>query len=228
MNEGKTTIDCLLNKLATEAKQHSPRSYERRRALNLLVNEILKSGHLAYPRKGSLPSKIYEDIYNEALNNTLMEICQKIDSYNTEKDLMAWCNFLLDKRFTDCFNQYNRRGMTYIPRGFQYHQDQNNQDVPTISNIEDLEHFVPQPEQVSESQELQRLIEENPGNLFTKDHVKGQPRATFQFLAIAKIWNDQKWKEISSELNVPISSLCDFFNKRLKEFTPYFREYLQH
>lgn len=224
MNEGKTTIDCLLNQLAREAKQHPPRSYERRRALNILVNKILTSGRLAHPRKGScpFPASVYEDLYNEALNNTLMEICQKIDNYNPEQDVMAWCNFLLDKRFTDCFNQYTRRGLTYVPKG------EKNKDVTSLPNLEDLDNFVPPPERVSESQEIQQLIEENPDNIFSKEHIKGQPKANFQFLAQAKIWQDRKWKDISVELNVPVSSLCEFYKKRLKEFTPYFREYLQN
>jgi hypothetical protein len=217
MNEGKTTIDALLNQLATEAQQHPPRSYERRRTLNVLVNNILNSGRLAHPGKTyKLPASVYEDLYNEALSNTLMEICQKIDKYNPKQDVMAWCNFLFNKRFIDSYNQYTRRGLTHIAR------DSKN------PKIEELDHFIPAPEQTSASQELQQLIEENPENLFTQDHVKGQPRATFQFLALAKIWQDQKWKDISSELNVPVSSLCDFFNKRLKEFTPYFQEYLQN
>ena len=220
MNEDQSTLDCLLNQLATEAKQHLPRSYERRRSLNLLVNLILKSGRLAHPHRDSFPfpSCVYEDLYNEALNNTLMEICHKIDNYQTDKDVMAWCNFLLDKRFTDSFHQYTRQGMTYLPRGSQ-------NLIP--ENIEDFKHFLPSPERVSESQQLQQLIEENPDNLFTKDHIKGQPKATFQFLAIAKIWKDKKWKEIAEELNVPVSSLCDFFNRKLKELTPFFQDYLK-
>lgn len=218
MNQGKSTIDCILNQLATEAQQHPPRSYERRKALSLLVDKILNSGRLAFPQKRTFPlhRSIYEDLRNEAINHTLMEICQKIDRYNPDQDVMAWCNFLLSKRFTDSFKQYQSLGITHIARGSQ---------TPTV---EALNHFIPAPEQISESVELQQLIEENPGNLFTQDHVKGQPRATFQFLALAKIWQDQKWKEISSELNVPVSSLCDFYNKRLKEFKPYFQEYLQN
>jgi hypothetical protein len=152
----------------------------------------------------------------------MMEICQNIDRYNPEQDVMAWCNFLLDKRFTDCFNQYTRRGLTYLPKG------EKNEDVASLPNLEDLDSFRLPAEQISESQELQNLIEENPDNIFTKEYIKGQPKATFQFLAIAKIWQDRKWKDISAELNVPVSSLCEFYKKRLKEFTPYFREYLQN
>ena len=224
MRLGENPIDSRLNQLAREAQRHPKRSYERRRALNILMDKIYKSGRLSSPKKGSFPfpAGVYEDLYNEALSKTLMEICQNIDNYNPERDVMAWCNFLLDKRFTDCFNQYKRRGLTYLPKG------KKNEDVASLSNLEDLDNFIPPSEPISESQELQKLIEENPGQIFTKDHVKGQPKATFQFLALAKIWRDRKWKEISDELNVPASSLCEFYKKQLKKFTPYFREYLQN
>jgi hypothetical protein len=224
MHQGKSPIDSQLNQLAREAQQYSKGSYERRRALNLLMDKILKSGRLIRPKKGSFPFpvSIYEDLYNEAKSIMMMEICQNIDRYNPEQDVMAWCNFLLDKRFTDCFNQYTRRGLTYLPKG------EKNEDVASLPNLEDLDSFRLPAEQISESQELQNLIEENPDNIFTKEYIKGQPQATFQFLALAKIWQDRKWKDISAELNVPVSSLCEFYKKRLKEFTPYFREYLQN
>ncbi|KKD35966.1 MAG: hypothetical protein WAN66_11370 [Limnoraphis robusta] len=224
MHQGKSPIDSQFNQLAREAQQYSKGSYERRRALNLLMDKILKSGRLIRPKKGSFPFpvSIYEDLYNEAKSIMMMEICQNIDRYNPEQDVMAWCNFLLDKRFTDCFNQYTRRGLTYLPKG------EKNEDVASLPNLEDLDSFRLPAEQISKSQELQSLIEENPDNIFTKEYIKGQPKATFQFLAIAKIWQDRKWKDISAELNVPVSSLCEFYKKRLKEFTPYFREYLQN
>jgi hypothetical protein len=188
MHQGKSPIDSQLNQLAREAQQYSKGSYERRRALNLLMDKILKSGRLIRPKKGSFPFpvSIYEDLYNEAKSIMMMEICQNIDRYNPEQDVMAWCNFLLDKRFTDCFNQYTRRGLTYLPKG------EKNEDVASLPNLEDLDSFRLPAEQISESQELQNLIEENPDNIFTKEYIKGQPKATFQFLAIAKT---STWKQ---------------------------------
>ncbi|WP_413160432.1 hypothetical protein ACL6C3_18125 [Capilliphycus salinus ALCB114379] len=224
MQQGKSPIDSQLNQLAREAQHHPKSSYQRRQALNILMDHILRSGRLARPKKGSFPfsASLYEDLYNEALSIMMMEICQNIDKYNPDQDVMAWCNFILDKRFTDCFNQYTRRGLTYLPKGGK------NEEVASLPNLEDLDNFIPPSEHLSESQELQKLIEENPDNIFTKESIKGQPKATFRFLALAKIWEDRKWKDISAELNVPVSSLCEFYKKRLKEFTPYFREYLQN
>lgn len=224
MHQGKSPIDSQFNQLARDAQRHPKRSYERRRALNLLMDKILKSGRLSRPkeREFPFPAGIYEDLYNEARSMMMMEVCQNIEKYNPEQDVMAWCNCILNYRFIDCFNQYTRRGLTYLPK------NQKHEDVASLPNWEDLDDFIPSTEQNSESQQLQKLIEENPDNIFTKECIKGQPQATFQFLALAKVWQDRKWKEISAELNVPVSSLCEFYKKRLKEFTPYFREYLQN
>ncbi|MGL5081465.1 MAG: hypothetical protein ACRC8A_08255 [Microcoleaceae cyanobacterium] len=223
MIRGSYDGDRQLNQLAKSAQVYPAQSYERRRTLNQLVEGILKSGHLGHPKKGSFPFSqgVYDDLYSEALSSMLMEICQKIDRYKPEQDVMAWCNFLLEKRFMDNFDRYLKKGMTHLPK------DQKTQPEISLPNLEDLDHFFPAQDQVSESEELKQLIEENPNQMFTQDHIKGQSKATFQFLALEKIWRDRKWQEISAELNVPISSLYEFFKKRLKEFTPYFRDYLQ-
>ncbi|MBE9042301.1 hypothetical protein IQ235_16100 [Oscillatoriales cyanobacterium LEGE 11467] len=217
----KDPIDEQLNQLAREAGGHPPRSYERRKALNRLVEKILASGRLGHPQRSSfpLPSAIYEDLYDEALSATLMEMCQKIEQYDRTKDVMAWCNFLLTKRFIDAWTKYQRGGVGSVP--------QEKASLFIRPSFEDLDGWQPPQKNISQSEQLKQLIEENPDNMFGKEYVRGQPQATFQFLAMAKIWQDRKWKEISSELNVPSSSLCEFYKKQLHKFKPFFKEYLQ-
>ena len=227
--DAQPNIDQQLNQLAREAQQHPPRSYERRKALNRLVEEILASGRLGHPQRGSfpLPSSVYEDLYSEALSTTLMEICQNIERYDRTKDVMAWCNFLLTHRFKDVWSRYRLGGVTQLPRNSSPANNHGTEQIFVRPNLEDLDGWQPPQENISQSEQLKQLIEENPDNMFSQESVRGQPKATFQFLAIAKIWQDRKWKEISSELNVPSSSLCDFYKKQLNRFKPYFREYLQ-
>lgn len=227
----KDPIDEQLNQLARLAGQHPPRSYERRKTLNQLVEAILVSGRLAHPQRGSfpLPSSVYEDLYSEALSITLMEICQKIEQYDPTRDVMAWCNFILTNRFKDAWSKYERGGVTQVPQLKHSSRSSTNNasNILIRPNLEDLDRWQPPQEKISQSEQLKQLIEENPDNMFSQESIRGQPKATFQFLAIAKIWQDRKWKEISSELNVPSSSLCDFYQKQLNRFKPYFREYLQ-
>jgi hypothetical protein len=94
-------FDERLQQLAREAKQQPPLSHQRQLLLNRLVNKILQSDRLSHPQRGSWPPSLYEDLYNEAMQKTLLEICQKIDNYNPEHPVMAWVNYLLKKRFSD-------------------------------------------------------------------------------------------------------------------------------
>jgi DNA-directed RNA polymerase specialized sigma24 family protein len=204
LTEGDLDRNRELNQLAKAAQQYPDRSYERRRILDKLANKVMQSKKLVHPRNDSLPPAVYEDIYREALNITLMEICKNIEKYDSTKDLLGWFNFVLNKRFIDCC-----RGWTPLDR----------------IDLKRLDNF-PKEESNLQSEALKQLIEEDPDKIFTKKHIKSNPNATFQHLVLARIWEDRKWEEISSELNVPKATLCEFFKKQLKELTPYFREYL--
>jgi DNA-directed RNA polymerase specialized sigma24 family protein len=192
-----------LNQLARAAQQYPERSYERRRALNQLANKIMQSRRLIRPKNDSLPPTVYEDIYREALNITLMEICKNIEKYDSKQDLLAWFNFLLGKRFIDCCR-------SWMPL--------DRLDLTRLDNCPEKESELP-------SEGLKEWIEEDPDRIFQK-HIKSHPNATFQNLVLARIWEERKWEEISSELNVSKSTLCEFFQKQLKELAPDFREYL--
>jgi hypothetical protein len=208
MVQGFHSNDRQLNQLAQEAKQYPARSYERRRVLTCLIEGIKQSGRLSHhPYRGPFPypSSMYKEFYNDALNTTFLEICQRIDKYDPDRDVMAWCNFLLKKRFLD------------ILPDPQPGSSGNNE-------LEPLPQILPGP---SDSEKLRHLIvDENPGNMFTEECIQGNPKANFKFLATARIWEDRTWEDISKELKIPVSSLCEFYQKKLRQFIPYFREYL--
>lgn len=212
--QNEDDLDRKLNQLAKEAQRYPDRSYERRRVLNQLVQKILQSGTLVHPKYELLPPAVSEDLYHEALNITLMEICKNIDKYDLNKDILAWVNFVLNKRFLDvCRKEQDSR--KYLDKNWK------------PIDLEILEHRATESvDSSSPLADLKELIEEDPNQIFTTKYVKGHPNATFRFLALARIWEDRKWKEISKELNVPTATLCEFFKKQLKELTPYFKEYL--
>jgi hypothetical protein len=205
MVQGFHSNDRQLNELAKEAQQYPVRSYERRRALTCLIEGIKQSGQVSHrPYKGqfSYPPSMYQEFYNDALNTTFLEICQKIDKYKPDRDVMAWCNFLLKKRFLDILADYQKINNELEPLP---------QTLPGLSDSEKIRHLI---------------VDENPGNMFTEECIQGNPKANFQFLAIARIWEDRTWQDISSKLKIPVSSLCEFYQRKLREFIPFFREYL--
>ncbi|MBO9999208.1 MAG: hypothetical protein J7641_09410 [Cyanobacteria bacterium SID2] len=218
--------DLRLNQLAREAQQSPSRSYQRRCRLNELCGLIFKSKKLYRPYRKTFPFawSIYEDLYGEALNSTLLEICEKIERYDPKRDVMAWVNFLLEKRFADLFRQYTRRGITQVSRN---NPTSSLSDLDRVPNLENLDRFLAPTPPLSEAKQLQELLEENPDCLFTKTYIGGNPKANFKFLAIARVWQDRTWKDISQELKISASHLCEFYNRQLLKFAPIFRKYLQ-
>ncbi len=210
-----------LQQLAIYAQQQPPRSSQRQLALNRLVNAILQCDRICHPQRGMWHPSLYEDLYSEALQKTLLEICKKIDSYNPERPVMAWVNFLLDKRFIDVVNEYRRRGLTYIsPANCK-------EAIISLPYLDELDSFTPGEQTQLDAQMLQQFIEDDPENLLRNEHLRGHPEANFQYLALVRFVEDKTWEEISTELEISVQTLCSFFNRRLEKLIPYFRKYLQ-
>jgi hypothetical protein len=212
-------FDERLQQLAREAKQQQPLSPQRQLILNRLVNKILQSNRLSYPQRGLWPPSLYEDLHNEALQRTLLEICQKIDNYNPDHPVMAWVNYLLGMRFRDVVRRYLNQGITNVP------QSTLNERVISLSELEYS--LISEEQTMTDSQLLGRFLEDDPENLLKNEHVRGHPQASFQYIAIARFVEEKTWEEISTELNdMSIQTLCSFFNRQLRKLMPYFRKYL--
>jgi hypothetical protein len=181
----------------------------------------LQSHHLSHPQRGSWPPSLYEDLYNEALQKTLIEICQKIDKYNPEHPVMAWVNYLLKKRFSDVVKKYLNQGITSVPPS-------SNLKARVVSLGELEYNLISEEQAMTDSQLLVQFIEDDPENLFKNEHIIGYPQASFQYIALARFVEEKTWQEISTELNgTSIQTLSSFFNRQLRKLMPYFQKYLQ-
>ncbi|KAM3102344.1 hypothetical protein ACKFKF_04645 [Phormidesmis sp. 146-12] len=214
-------LDQRLQQQAKEAQQHPSQSSQRQIALNRLVNEILKSGRLGHPQRHLWSASLYEDLYNEALQKTLIETCQKIDSYNPDHPVLAWVNFRLNFQFIDVVNDYRKQGITQIPKSDKTEQ------IAYLPSLDDLDNLVSPEETLSATQLLQQFLEDDPDNLLQKQRLRERPEVTFQSLAWARFVEGQTWLEIAISLNVSVQTLCSFFNRQLKDLMPYFRKYLK-
>jgi DNA-directed RNA polymerase specialized sigma24 family protein len=210
----------FLQQLAKEAQQHPPLSNQRQLALSKLVNEILRSHQLIHPQKGRWQSNLYEDFYNEALQKTMLEICQKIDNYNSNHPVMAWVNFLFKNYFIKVVNEREKQGITYIPTIEK-------KQTTCILSLDDLDRSAPIEETLENAQLLRQFLEDDPENLLANERLRERPEVTFQFLAIAKFVEDRTWDDIATNLGIPLQTLCSFFARRLQKLMPYFKRYLQ-
>jgi len=209
-----------LQQLAQEAQRYSPLSSQRQLALNKLVNQILSSNRLVRPQKRLWAPDLYEDLYNEALQKTLLIICQKIDNYNREHPVMAWANFLMKNQFISVVRDREKKGITYIPKSERIQS-------PNLPSLEDLDRYLPVKESLTDAQMLRQFLEDDPENLLKSEQIRDRPDITFQYLAIAKFVEDRTWEEIATQLNVSLQTICSFFNRCLQKLMPYFKKYLQ-
>lgn len=215
----KVLSDERLKQLALAVKQTAADSNQRKVARNLLVEAIQIANRFSHPHS-SLPPGIYKYVYQEALQITLAEICQNIDNYNPEYELMAWVNFLLGRRFLDESNKYMKQGITKLPTNQPYL-------VINLNEPDTLERFWRKDEALNKLQQIQEFLEEDPDNMFTKEHIKNRPDANFKLIALAKIVESKSWENISEELQIRVSTVSSFFYRCLKKFREVLREYLQ-
>ncbi len=200
-------LDEQLKQLAISAQQHPPLTQGRQLALRKLVNGIVQSGRLCRPQRGQF-SGSYEDIYDEAVQELLLYICQNVEKYNPERgSMMAWVNVLLERRF---FKEA-------IPKIL----DQQGLQKMTLS---DLDNLLPPEETESLTEILKECVESDPENLFKKEYLQNYPAANFQALLQRRILG-KSWKEIAVEFDINIKTISSFFYRCVNKFSSKLKEY---
>jgi DNA-directed RNA polymerase specialized sigma24 family protein len=204
---GKDELDEQLKQLALVAQQHPPLTSKRQLALTKLVNGILQSGRLCHPHRGQF-LHCYEDIYDEALQELLLYICQNIDKYNPERgSVMAWCNVLLERRF---FKEA-------IPKIID------KQSIKKMT-LADLDNLASPEEPPVLTEIVRKCIESDPEELFKKEHIENYPAANFQALALRRVLG-KSWKEIAAEFDMKIPTVSSFYYRCLNKFSDKLKAY---
>jgi hypothetical protein len=207
-------LDERLRSLALEAQNSPPGSRQRRRALTRLVQLTRTSGRLCHPYTGQFPH-VYDDIYNEALQMLFVYICDRIDAYNPKRSpFLRWVNFLLQRRF---FNEA-------IPRIIGDRREiSSNSLTPSVQVQQQVSTRGLSP---SLSEAIGQCLRDDPGGLFERRTLRQKPEVTFKIIAIRRL-NGESWKSISADLGVRISTLSDFYQRSLSEFSKFIKDYVQ-
>ena len=212
------TLDKQLKQLAVEAQQHPPRTPQRQRSLARLVGVICQSRALVRPYQRQFCG-FYEEIYAEAQQRLFLYVCEKIDQYNPDLEVLQWANFLMKKRF---FIEASRDVMPVVPKGVDRSQ------VRCIP-LEALDKQIPLALRThsvaSLSESVVQCIQDDQEGLFKGTHIVKKPAANFQHIAL-RFLGGYSWKEISAELDVKVVTLSSFYQRCLTKFAPKFKEYL--
>lgn len=219
-------LDEQLKRLAEEARQHPPNTPQRQRLIAQLISAIYRSKRLVRPYREQFPG-LYEEIYAEAQQRLFLHICEKIDQYNSEFEVMQWANFLMKRRF---FIETSRDLLPATPKGVErWRSLSSGESQIKRMTLEILEKQNPVELQsqanASLSEEVIQYIQEDHDKVFQSTHIEHKPAANFQFIAL-RFLGGYSWKEISVELDVKVVTLSSFYQRCLTKFAPKFKEYL--
>ncbi|OKH39615.1 hypothetical protein NIES2119_04890 [[Phormidium ambiguum] IAM M-71] len=200
--------DAHLKQLALTAQHYSFHSELRQYALGELVEAIRLSGRLCHPHREEFTPRFYELLYDEAVNETLSYICQKIDKYDPErgdKKFMNWVNFRLDRALLEAALKF---------------KETNFEKLPSLSELESIM----QPEALLYLENLREYIEEDAENIFQRTHIRNRPDANFKKIALAR-FSEQSWQRISESYDISIPTLSSFFQRSCEKFRPKLMQY---
>ena len=219
--ERDNTLDRQLQELVEEIKQYSAKDknvsirVKRRITLNKLINTIEASGRLSKQTQWSgLPN--YEDYYNEALQLTFVEVCRKIDDYNPHYPVMAWVNKIFNWRFLDVMNREQKKGITNIPK---------TQNIKIVLSLDEINQEPHIENQISELEQIKEVINADPEEYLISEHIKGKPNANLKVILILLL-SGNKWKEISQHLEVQMSTVSSFYQRRMHKIIAYIKKYI--
>ncbi|HIK04963.1 MAG TPA: sigma-70 family RNA polymerase sigma factor [Trichormus sp. M33_DOE_039] len=211
-----------LQQLVNEANRYPADSQnptdraKRRIALNKLINAIRGSGKLSKQAQW-MESPNYEDYYHEALQITFVEICQKIEQYNPEHPVMAWVNIIFSRRISDVAKKDQKRGITQLPK---------HQKVAPVLALDEINKDLPIENEISsEQQQLKEIIENDPEKILKNDYIQDYPQANLQVILLL-VLEGKRWKDISEELGVPISTASSFYQRRMRKIITYLKKYI--
>lgn len=197
-----------LQELALQAQQHTLGTTARRITLSKLIDGIYRSGRLCYPYKGQFQG-VYEHIYKEAVQDLFLYICRNIDKYNPERgEFITWINMLLSQRFLK----------EAIPKIIGS-VNEIRVESTVLETLEDVtfEESEDEEDYISAFQKIRRYIEADTLEIFREAHIKKYPQVNFREIAI-KRWSGVSWHHISDELNIPIPTLSNFYQRCLEKF----------
>lgn len=211
-------VDNQLKQLAIEAQNAPPKSIERQRSLTRLLSLMYRSKQLVRPYQGQFQG-FYNDIYVEAQQRLFLYMCENIDRYDPQREVLQWANFLMQKRF---FVEASRDVMPSTPRGIDRSQVKHG-PLEMLDKQRSLEQQTTH--QLSLSEEIVECIREDYDGIFKQTHIINKPHAHFQYIAL-RFLDGYSWKEISLELDIRVTTLSSFYQRCLLKFAPLFKSYL--
>jgi hypothetical protein len=201
-----------------KAKQYPFDSPEKQNAIfqrNLALTELVK--YLERLLNQNSKFGFFAEIYNLALQDLWLEICQEIERYDpTKGSVLTWVMFKLKYKKIEAYNQLTDKGRLIFLDSNQYEFKQILLERDRLHNSNPLL-----------SQQVIKILKEDPERLFETKLFKKNPQANFKAIALKRL-NSTSWADIVEELGVKSScgAISTFYQRCCRHFAPKFKEYL--
>ena len=199
-------LEILLQELIEEVKQHSEQS-KKRIALTKFLRAIYKHKHFLVISNYTTELPDYEEIHQQALQDTILTISQKIDSYESGRPILPWIRGILNYKFIDSLKR-------------------NRSNTVTILSLDNLNYDPPSESNDMAKNNLQNFIIQDPENILESTTLRGYSHVTFQRLLLFKLIEDKTWETIATELGVKVSTISNFYQRNIQKHKAYFEKYL--
>lgn len=220
-HQNNNALNQRLQQLILEARQYSATDTsptvraKRRIALNKLISAIRSSERLSHQTQWmSLPD--YQDYYNDALQQTLIEVCNKIEQYNPQYPVMAWVNKIFQCRFYDVVNKDKKKGITMFPKAESFSK---------VLSLDEIKQEMSSGLLASDDEQIKEIIEADTDNYLKNEYIQGHVLINLQVLLLMRL-EGKKWIEISQETGILIPTLSSFYGRRLHNVIAYIKKYI--
>ncbi|OKH37423.1 hypothetical protein NIES2119_13960 [[Phormidium ambiguum] IAM M-71] len=196
-----------LQQLIAEACSYPPKSWQRRRKINQIVQIVTNSGKLW---RENTP------YYNDALQQTWLYFCRNLEQYNpAQGSVITWLDNYLKWRLQDYRqNQQEEQERIVFSSSLQ-----------AENNLDPIDNLPASPDVPLILEETYKWVNADPDGELTKIHAKGYPHLTCQVLILRRLPPETPWKAIAQEFGVPLSTAANFYKR---ECLPRLRKFAQN
>lgn len=199
-------LDAQLCEWLTTAQQHPRGSLIRQQHLTRVISLIQSSGKLW--RGGGVDP----DDYNEALQQTWLYLCRKLETYDpSQAGVITWLNHYLKYRLMDL----------RLARQAQQTRTLYGQLAETGEWLDPLDQVPSPPSTPFLLEAIQAWLQQESATLRRK-HVYNRPAINCYRLIQERLPPETPWEVLSQTLGVPVSTLSNFYQReclpRLRAF----------
>ena len=201
----KLSFQKIMERLVKEIKNNSD-PLEKRIALSKFLQAIYEYKNFLVISNYT-KFQHYEEIHQQAFQDTILIISQTIDSYELAQPILPWIEEIFKNQFNNALEKQRIDRVSFVSL------DRFNYNLAPRSTDD-------------YKRNLRNFLSLDPENILKNTTLPGSPKITLQKLLWLILIEDKSWEIVARELNSNIKTLASFYQKNMQKHKAYFNKYL--